>query len=65
VSEKSARSNCDRQRFPKWHGSTPSFVRRCNLAWETAHEDYTSSEVGLKKEIPDYVRPEAPIYFAP
>jgi hypothetical protein len=31
VSEKSARSNCDRQRFPKWNDTTQFFVRRCSL----------------------------------
>jgi len=35
------------------------------LACGIGQKDYSSRKVGLKKEIPDYVRPEAPIYFAP
>jgi transposase len=31
VPEKSARSNPDRQRFPKWNDITQFFVRRCSL----------------------------------
>jgi len=32
---------------------------------EIGHKDYSLRKAVLKKEIPDYVRPEAPIYFAP
>jgi hypothetical protein len=54
VSEKSARSNPDSQKFPKWNAIRQLYVRRCSFGFrKIGHKDYSRRKAGLKKEIRD------------
>ena len=66
MSEKLTRNDRDRQKIPKMERHYSVFCSEVQ-SWltEIGHKDYSSRKAVLKKEIPDYVRPEAPIYFAP
>ena len=48
MSEKSAKSNPNRRKFPQWNAIRQLYVRRCSFGFrKIGHEDYSSRKAGL------------------